>query len=283
MKPASKLVPMDRRAVLRAAGAAALCAAPAAWGQARPPEGQWRLLVNEGITADLSIAMLALRYKDWAEYMSAQLRMRQVFVDAVTDIRRFVQQALSDQKPLLVFGKSVNQLSLLVRDHGYVPLVRRPEPYKAAFIVPKGSPIESIGQLGGRKLLVPDESSATAALAKAELRRMAVRGPFLSHAKFQDTVTSQVASGQADAGVVNPTVARKWVEGGGRVIGESQSVVNWSVLAAPKTAPDTVARLTESLLAMNGQAPALMADIGVKQWVRADKAEYLALLDYTGE
>jgi hypothetical protein len=59
-------------------------------------------------------------------------------------------------------------------------------------------------------------------------------------------------------------------------------VVNWSVLASPKASPEMVARLTESLLAMNGQAGAL-AEIGVKQWARADRKEYLALLEYTGE
>ena len=33
---------------------------------------------------------------------------------------------------------------------------------------------------------------------------------------------------------------------------------------------------------MNGQ-PQLLAEIGVKQWQKADRKEYLALLEYTGE
>jgi ABC-type phosphate/phosphonate transport system substrate-binding protein len=86
----------------------------------------------------------------------------------------------------------------------------------------------------------------------------------------------------AEAGVVNPTIARKWKESGGLVIGETQPVVNWSVLASPKAPPDLAARLTETLLAMNAQ-PALLADIGVKQWQKADRKEFLALLEYTGE
>jgi ABC-type phosphate/phosphonate transport system substrate-binding protein len=86
----------------------------------------------------------------------------------------------------------------------------------------------------------------------------------------------------AEAGVVNPTIARKWKESGGSVIGETQPVVNWSVLASPKAPPELAARLTETLLAMNAQ-PALLADIGVKQWQKADRKEFLALLQYTGE
>ena len=240
---------LNRRTVLRGVAAAAFCAVPVGWAQQAAGD-RWRLLVNE--------------------------------VDPIIDIQRFLQQAQSDQKPLLVFGKSVNQLSKLVRDHGYQPLVRRPEPYKAAFIVPKDSTIQSFAQLGGRKLLLPDTFSATAAVARAEIRRQGIREPYMSHTRFQDSVAGQVSVGLAEAGVVNPTIAKKWQEGGGRIIGETHPVVNWSVLASPKASPEMVARLTDSLLAMNGQS-GMLSDIGVKQWARADRKEYLALLEYTGE
>ena len=270
---------LNRRGLLRAAGAAALCAVPAGWAQS---SGSSRFLINEAVTADLSISMLAVRYKSWADYLAPHLKARQVLIDPVIDIRRFVQQAVADDKPMVVFGKSVNQLSKLVRDHGYQPLVSRADPYRSAFIVARESSIRDIGQLGGRKLLMPDESSATAAVAKAELRQRGVRDPFISHTRFQDSVAAQVASGIAEAGVVNPTIARKWKEAGGVVIGETQPVVNWSVLASPKAPPDLAAKLSEMLLAMNNQ-PALLADIGVKQWQKADRKDYLALLEYTGE
>jgi ABC-type phosphate/phosphonate transport system substrate-binding protein len=272
---------ISRRSVLRFGASAAMCATPLAFAQPGTLAGT-RLLVNEAVTADLSISMLATRYRSWADYLSPVLKAKQVLVDPVIDIRRFVQQALADDKPLLLFGKSVNQLALLVRDHGYQPVVRRPEPYQAAFIVPKGSAIQSMSQLSGRKLLMPDAYAATTAVAKAEMRRLSIREPYISHTRFQDSVAAQVAAGLAEAGVVNPTVARKWKETGGIVIGETQPVVNWSVLASPRAPADLVARLTESMLAMNSQS-GIMADIGVKQWARADRKEYLALLEYTGE
>jgi ABC-type phosphate/phosphonate transport system substrate-binding protein len=272
-------VQLQRRTLLRGAAAAALCATPLGWAQSA---GSTRLLVNEAVTADLSISMLAMRYRGWADHLASTLRAKQLLVDPIIDIRRFVQQALSDEKPLVVFGKSVNQLAKLVRDHGYHPLVRRPEPYKAAFIVPKGSQIQSFAQLGGRKLLMPDEFAATTAVAKAELRRQSVREPFISHTRFQESVAAQVQSGLAEAGVVNPTVARKWAEAGGTVIGETQPVVNWSVLASPKAPPELVAKLTESMLALNQQST-ILTEIGVKQWVKAERKDYLALLEYTGE
>jgi ABC-type phosphate/phosphonate transport system substrate-binding protein len=279
-----------RRAVLRGVvGAAAAAVAwqgfpSISWSQQQAGSAErWRLLINEAVTADLSISMLALRYRGWADYLGGQIRSKQVVVDPVIDIQNFVRQASSDQKPLMVFGKSVNQLSKLVRDGGYQPLVRRPEPYKAAFIVKKDSPINEIGQLSGKKILMPDESSATVAVARAEMRRLNVREPYISYTRYQDSVTAQVAAGLAEVGAVNPTLAKKWQEGGGRVIGETQPVVNWSVLAAPGVPPELVGKLTESLLAMNSQSSGILSEIGVKQWVKAERKEYLALLDYTHE
>lgn len=270
---------LQRRDVLRVAGAAALCALPSGWAQS---SASTRLMINEAVTADLSISMLAQRYRAWADYLAPHLKARSLLVDPIIDIRRFVQQALADEKPMVVFGKSVNQLSKLVRDHGYQPLVSRADPYRAAFIVAKDSPVREIAQLGGRKLLMPDESSATTAVARAELRHRGVRDPYISHTRFQDSVAAQVSLGMAEAGVVNPTIARKWKEGGGTVIGETQPVVNWSVLASPKAPPDLAQRLIETLMAMNAQ-PAMLAEIGVKQWQKAERKEFLALLEYTGE
>jgi ABC-type phosphate/phosphonate transport system substrate-binding protein len=114
------------------------------------------------------------------------------------------------------------------------------------------------------------------------MRRMSIQEPYISHTRFQDSVAAQVAAGLAEAGVVNPTVARKWKEAGGIVIGETQPVVNWSVLASPRAPADLVARLTETMMAMNNQS-GILSDIGVKQWVKAERKDYLALLDYTGE
>jgi hypothetical protein len=58
--------------------------------------------------------------------------------------------------------------------------------------------------------------------------------------------------------------------------------VNWSVLAAPKASPELVARLTDSLLAMN--QPAADAVRYRRQAMGpADRKDYLALLEYTGE
>ena len=83
-----------------------------------------------------------------------------------------------------------NPLAKLVRDEGYQPLVRRSDPYKAAFIVAKGSPIQSLGDVGKAraKIIMPDEYAATTAVARAELRRQNVTTADIVHTRYQEAV-----------------------------------------------------------------------------------------------
>jgi ABC-type phosphate/phosphonate transport system substrate-binding protein len=130
---------------------------------------------------------------------------------------------------------------------------------------------------------MPDESAATTAVAKAELRRQNVGDVQIIHTRYQEAVAQQVFNGFAQVGVVNPTTARKWTEEGGRVLAETQPVVNWSVLASPALPEQEVAQLRAMLLGMNTQAPTVLSALGIKQWAAAERQEYLALLDYTKE
>jgi ABC-type phosphate/phosphonate transport system substrate-binding protein len=273
-----------------AATALGVWGAGTAWAQAparKGPAGRsWRLLVNEAVTGESNLFILTSRYRPLADYVSEQLKGRhQIGVEPVVDIKRFVALAQSQPHPELVFGKSVNQLAKLVRDSGYQPLVRRADPYKAAFIVAKNSPVKALADAAKAKakIIMPDEFAATTAVAKAELRRQNALQVEIVHTKYQEAVAQQIQNGFGQIGVVNPTTARKWVEQGGRVLAETQPVVNWSVLASPSLPADVVAQLRDALLTMNSQASALMSGLGVKEWARAERQEYLALLDYTKE
>ncbi len=287
-----------RRRICAAAGLAGLdlligasaTAQPAGSGPRAAAAGgkAWRFLINEAVTGETNFFVLTNRYKPLADHLSEQIKGRHAIgVEAVLDIKRFVSLAQAQPRPELIFGKSVNQLAKLVRDEGYHPLVRRADPYKAAFIVPKNSPLKTLADAGHAKakILMPDEYAATTAVARAELRRQNVTGAQVAHTRYQEAVAQQVQNGFANIGVVNPTIAKKWAADGGRVLAETQPVVNWSLLAAPTMPEDVLAQLREVLMGMNTntQASAVLQGIGVKEWARAERKDYLALLDYTKE
>ena len=284
----NRVVALRRRSLLLA-GIAAACeatGATTATKAAAGPERGWRLLINEAFTGESNLFILTTRYRPFADYVASQMRERPaISVEPVVNVNRFLELAQAEGKPELVYGKSVNQLAKLVRDNGYQPVVRRADPYKAAFIVAKGSAIQSLADASRLKarVIMPDEMAATTAVARAELRRQQADQVQVVHTRYQEAVAQQVANGFAQVGVVNPTIARKWAQDGGRVLSETQPVVNWSVLASPKLPAADVAQLRTAILAMNTQAADLMGSLGVKQWVGAERQDYLALLDYTKE
>jgi ABC-type phosphate/phosphonate transport system substrate-binding protein len=273
----------QRRAICGALGAFAIGGAWAQGPAKKPAATPWRMVINEAVTGETNLFLLTSRYRPWADFITEHLKGRQIGVEPVVNIQRFMAMAQGAPKPELVFGKSVNQLAKLVRDNGYQPIVRRSDPYKAAFIVEKSSPIKTLADTAGVKIIMPDEFAATTAVARAELRRQNITKSEIIHVRFQESVAQQVKSGMGQVGVVNPTTARKWVEEGGRVLAETQPVVNWSLLASPTMPAETVRQLQDALLGMNQNATAILGGLGVKQWARAERPEYMALLDYTKE
>jgi ABC-type phosphate/phosphonate transport system substrate-binding protein len=263
--------------------AAAFAQASAPKKPAAVPQAPWRLLINEAFTGENNSFVLTNRYKPLADFLAARQKGRAISIEPMVDVERFLEIATAKEKPDFVFGKSVNQLAKLVRDHKYQPIVHRADPYKAAFIVSKDSHVTTVEQASRAKLVMPDEKAATSALALAELRKFNPGKLDVTHIRFQEAVAQQVKTGMAHVGVVNPTVAKKWAEDGGRVIGETQPVVNWSLLAGPAVPPATVQQMQAAFLAMTPQDAEALASIGVKQWVKAERQEYLALLKYTGE
>lgn len=283
---------LHRRGLCAAFGAAALLGPAAVLAQAptRPKpvatKSGWRLLINEAVTGETNFFLLTARYRPLADYVTERLKGKTAIdVEPVVDIKRFVALAQGQPKPELVFGKSVNQLAKLVRDQGYQPIVRRADPYKAAFIVAKDSPLKTLADAAKAKtkIIMPDEYAATTAVARAELRVQNVTMAEIVHTKYQEAVAQQIKTGFGQIGVVNPTTARKWADEGGRVLAETQPVVNWSVLASPTLLAADVAQVRDAFLAMNTQGAAVMSSLGVKSWIAAERTEYLALLDYTKE
>ncbi|MDB5931212.1 MAG: ABC-type phosphate/phosphonate transport system, periplasmic component [Polaromonas sp.] len=273
-------------------GLAATAGLQNAWAQApaaakKTPSpvaaGSWRLVINEAVTGETNSFLLLTRYRPLGDFLSHQLKGKAINVEPIVDIKRFMVLAQGAVKPELVFGKSVNQLAKLVRDHGYQPVVRRADPYKAAFIVVKDSPLKTLADANGKKIVMPDASAATSAVALAELRQQKVTPSAVTHAKFQEEVAQFIKSGFGQIGVVNPTIAKKWIEDGGRVLAETQPMVNWSLLAAPSVPAAVVRQLQDALLDDSAEAAAVLAAVGVKSWVKAEPAEYMTLLAYTKE
>ncbi|HSW16222.1 MAG TPA: PhnD/SsuA/transferrin family substrate-binding protein [Ramlibacter sp.] len=250
---------------------------------ASAPASSLQLLIEEIGRDDADPGALVMRYEPLINHLLGRSATHGVQVRTVRDVEGFQGVLRGPQPPQLVFGKSVHRLAHLVRDHGWRPLVRRAGAYRAAFIVPADSPITHVAQLRGARILMPDEGAPAAAMARAELARRQVENMRITHVRYPEAVAALVQSGLADAGVVNIRTSRSWAARGGRVLCETLPMVHWSLLASPELDESVTGPLTEALLQLNLDAPALLAAIGVRRLIPCNRLEYVELLDYLRE
>jgi hypothetical protein len=250
---------------------------------AASPVSTLQLLIEEIGRDDADPGALVMRYEPLINHLLGRAATHHVQVSTVREVGAFQDSLRSAQPPQLVFGKSVHRLAHLVRDHGWRPLVRRAGAYRAAFIVPGDSPITHLSQLRGARILMPDEAAPAAAMARAELARRQVENMRITHVRYPEAVAALVQSGLADAGVVNIRTSRSWAARGGRVLCETLPMVHWSLLASPELDEAVGTALTEALLRLNTDAPALLAAIGVRRLIPCNRLEYIELLDYLRE
>lgn len=242
-----------------------------------------RMAINEGATAQVTVAELLERYRPLADSIAAALS-RQVNLEVYTDTPSF-RRVLDKDEPDIVFGKTVNLLAKAVRDKRYRAVVKMDQPYIAGFIVAKDSPIRTPQDLRGKTIMLP-EGVFTTKLGLAMLRDLQLdKQVEVRYTRLQEVVAYTVDTGLADAGVVNPTIKKKWQADGKPVLLETKPVPNWSIIAAVRVSERDATRLANALVALDrspkGQE-ALKA-IGVRQFIPANAEEYAELLSYIQE
>ena len=270
-------------AVLACALAAAAPFALAEEKKAEPPR-KLVFAVNEGATTSVTHVELLERYAGLAEVLENALR-RPVKVEVYPDTARF-RAELERRNFDVVFGKTVNLLAGMIRDHRYQAVVKTKAPYVAGFITAKNSPIKTVADMRGKVIMMP-ERVFTTKLGEATLRELGFKDKDVEirYVRFQEAVAVSVESGAADIGVVNPTVKQDWLKKGNNVVLEARPVPNWSIVASPTISQAGLARLRRALINLKDteRGSQVLKTISVPEFVAAANTEYVELLKFIGE
>jgi ABC-type phosphate/phosphonate transport system substrate-binding protein len=150
----------------------------------------------------------------------------------------------------------------------------------------KDSPIKQVADLRGKVVMMP-ERVFTTKLGEATLRELGFKenDVTIRYTKFQEAVANSVETGQADVGVVNPTVKQDWLKKGNPVLLEAKPVPNWSIIASTALTQAELARLRRVLIGLKDseQGTEILKTISVPEFVPAANAEYVELLKFIGE
>lgn len=244
------------------------------------------LALNEGGSGNLDATEIFLRYDEFAKILEKALGTRLTLV-AVRDIE-VLQHSLETGAYALVLSRPADVLAQAVRDYGYQPIVMSKEPAHALFIVNKDSPLKTIADVRGQRIVTPDRYAYMWRIANAMMRdnKIVMAREQVRAMRDQAAIAWSMDNGFFDVGVVASfsPAGRTWEKKGGRVIAISPEVPNTPMVASPKVTSAQIAKIREALTALDStdEGRAVLKKINVAGFKEASPQVFLDLLNWLG-
>ncbi len=211
---------------------------------------------------------LQRKFKPLGEYLKAKTGMDVQFTP-VSDYAAVVEGLATKKIDLAWLGGFTFVQARLRTDGQVLPIVQRAEDEKftSRFIVPVDSPIKTIAELKGHTFAFGAPSSTSGSLmprfflqqqgidAAKDFKTVAFSGA-------HDATVAFVASGRAEAGVLNASVMDKLVEAHNpnaekvRVLATTPPFFDYNWTVRPGMDPALVKKLTDAFLALDASKPA---------------------------
>ena len=270
-------------------GTVALAASASAFAQKPGPkgdQGQLIFAINEGGSGNLDATEIFLRWEDFTKIADKALGVRLTMV-AVRDVQVF-HRSLETGAYALVLSRPADALAQAVRDYGYNPVVVSREPAHALFIVNKDSPLKTIADVRGKRIVTPDRYAYMWRIANAMLRdnKIAMAKEQVRAMRDQAAIAWAMENNFFDVGVVASfsPAGRTWEKKGGRVIAVSPEVPNTPLIASRKISPAQVAKLRDILVALDSteEGKAVLKRINIAAFKPASSQVFVDLLNWLG-
>ncbi len=251
------------------------------------PQGQLIFAINEGGSGNLDATEVFLRYQEFTKFVERALGARLSLV-AVRDIK-VLRQSVETGAYALVLSRPADILAEAIRDHGYRPVVVAKEPAHALFIVNKNSPLKTIADVKGKRIVTPDRYAYMWRIANAMMRdnKISMAAEQVRAMRDQAAIGWSMENGFFDVGVVASFsgVGRTWEKRGGRVIAKSPEVPNTPLVASPKISPAQIGKIRTALIALESteKGVAVLKKIGLTGFKETSSEAFLDLLKWLGE
>ena len=238
--------------------------------------------VSEGTSGGLNHASAVLKYEGLADLLGKAIR-RKV---SVTFVREFAQleDGMKTGRLDFVMARPSDYPATGIRDYGYQFVASAKPEGHCLIIVPKGSPVKSLADIGGKRWVLPETSAYMTRFCKAALRDLGVRvhTAQLKHVREQAAVAFFLEHGFSDIGGVASYsgVGRTWEAQGHRILHRSAAQPYFPLIAGPRVSASDVAAIQKQLAGLpeSSAGQGLLKTIGVKAFDVSSKDRLAALL-----
>jgi phosphonate transport system substrate-binding protein len=270
----------------------ALIASSAAFAQKQAAKGadsdrRLVMAINEGAAGNLTATDIVFRYETFKPVVEKALGTPITMV-AVRDSKE-LRRSLATGSLALALSRPADVLAEAVRDQGYQAVVSSTEPAHAIFIVRKDSPLTTINDIKGKKIVTPDRYAYMWRIASAMMRdaKISIASEQVRTMSDQAAIGWSMEGGFFDVGVVASYsgVGRTWEKNGGRIIARSPEVPNTPLIASPRVSPAQVQKLRAALVSLDSTpgGPAILKTIGIRGFKEAESRSLVDLIAWLGD
>lgn len=256
----------------------------AGMSQAQGQVSQKVLAVSEGTSGRLDQTQIIAKYEGLADLIGQAVQSKV----SVVFVREFKQleEGMRTGRYEFVMARPSDYPARGMRDYGYSFVASAKPDGQCLIIVPKDSPLKTLAQIKGKRLVLPEQISYMSRLCTAELRD---QGIFVDKERVQ-YVRDQAAVGFyldnnfADVGAIASYFgdAKNLEKNGKRVLHKSMPQPYFPLIANKSLQPAQIKSIQTELMAMpqNNNGKAVLQRIGIERFDTSSETRMQELLKW---
>ncbi|WP_298429857.1 PhnD/SsuA/transferrin family substrate-binding protein [Ottowia sp.] len=244
--------------------------------------------VSEGTSGGTDHARVLLKYGGLAAALEKALgdghQVNVVFVREFAQLEEGMKSGRLD----LAMARPSDYPARGLRDYGYRYVASAKPDGQCLIVVGKDSPIKTLADIKGQKIVMPEKVAYMTKFCTAELRNQGIdlAKEDVNYVREQEAVTFYVDNGFAKVGAIASYsgAARKWVKAGGTILHKSVPQPYFPLVAGKVFSSEQIGAMQKALLALPNSADgqAVLKSIGIQGFDTGTEAKLRQLLDWLG-
>lgn len=240
--------------------------------------------ISEGTSGGLDHAQVITKYQGLAEVVARAMKARVsvVFAREFKQLEEGMQTGRFD----FVMARPSDYPARGMRDYGYSYIASTKPDGQCFIIVPKGSTLQSIADVKGKRIALPEQVAYMSRFCSAELRNQGIHldKENVQFVREQAAVGFYLDNKFADVGGVASYsgIAKKWEKDGNRILHKSVAQPYFPLVAHKRIRPEQIKAIQAELLALpdseSGQE--VLKRIGIQQFDTGSEARMRELLKW---